>query len=848
MRLKTKIALLAVCFSQALFAQNTKTDTLETEMAAESAITFTEAQLGENDDMSQNVTVVGSNSNTYASNVGYLFSPARFKYRGFAASYNDVYINGNPMNDSERGQFSFSHVGGLNNQTRSSESSLPFEDNNYTFSEMGGSSNYNFRPSSFATGHKFSAGAANRNYTLRGIYTYNTGLMANGWAFTGSLTYRWANRGYVKGTWYNALSYFIGAEKRINEQHSLSLVTWGNPTQRSTQGASTDEGYWLANSYTYNPYWGYQNGKIRNSRVVTEYAPTALLTWDWKISKDTKMTTSLSGKYATYKTTKLNYNNSENPQPDYYKKMPSNFYDVWNEDDTYNRTDENFETWERTRDFFTSSEANRQINWDRLYAANESANRTGVDAMYYVQARHNDQMKLTLASAIEHRLSATKKINAGFNAALSKGMHYYTMEDMLGANQFHNINTYATSKYATIAPELQYDVNNPNKSIHKDDRMIADYNIMVNKANAWATYSDNITLLKKNVHYFVSGRIGGTAMWRNGNMRNGLAINNSYGKGRTAHFLDGGLKAAGRVNLGYGHMVSLGAGFQYKAPLASAAFAAPEINNDFVTNLRLERIFSSELAYQWETTWLHANISGFLSKTSKGTEWMALYFDDENSFTYMSLTDISKIYYGLEFGLNFKITTEFNVKAIGNISEAKYSKDAECRYMLSTSGDYNNDHAYIKGMRESGTPLTALSLGLSYHANGWYLDLNGNYYDRIFLSYSPTYRFKGTAEANGLLDNNGNFDYDKAAQTRSNGGFMLDGSIGRSIYTKHGQLSINLLLTNILNKRDFCTGGYEQSRADYTASGNSRTYKFSLNPKKYYAYGFNGMIMVSYRF
>lgn len=848
MRLKTKIALLAVCFSQALFAQNTKTDTLETEMAAESAITFTEAQLGENDDMSQNVTVVGSNSNTYASNVGYLFSPARFKYRGFAASYNDVYINGNPMNDSERGQFSFSHVGGLNNQTRSSESSLPFEDNNYTFSEMGGSSNYNFRPSSFATGHKFSAGAANRNYTLRGIYTYNTGLMANGWAFTGSLTYRWANRGYVKGTWYNALSYFIGAEKRINDQHSLSLVTWGNPTQRSTQGASTDEGYWLANSYTYNPYWGYQNGKIRNSRVVTEYAPTALLTWDWKISKDTKMTTSLSGKYATYKTTKLNYNNSENPQPDYYKKMPSNFYDVWNEDDTYNRTDENFETWERTRDFFTSSEANRQINWDRLYAANESANRTGVDAMYYVQARHNDQMKLTLASAIEHRLSATKKINAGFNAALSKGMHYYTMEDMLGANQFHNINTYATSKYATIAPELQYDVNNPNKSIHKDDRMIADYNIMVNKANAWATYSDNITLLKKNVHYFVSGRIGGTAMWRNGNMRNGLAINNSYGKGGTAHFLDGGLKAAGRVNLGYGHMVSLGAGFQYKAPLASAAFAAPEINNDFVTNLRLERIFSSELAYQWETTWLHANISGFLSKTSKGTEWMALYFDDENSFTYMSLTDISKLYYGLEFGLNFKITTEFNVKAIGNISEAKYSKDAECRYMLSTSGDYNNDHAYIKGMRESGTPLTALSLGLSYHANGWYLDLNGNYYDRIFLSYSPTYRFKGTAEANDLLDNNGNFDYDKAAQTRSNGGFMLDGSIGRSIYTKHGQLSINLLLTNILNKRDFCTGGYEQSRADYTASGNSRTYKFSLNPKKYYAYGFNGMIMVSYRF
>ncbi len=36
----------------------------------EAAFTFTEAQLGEDDDMSQNVTVVHSNNNVYASEVG----------------------------------------------------------------------------------------------------------------------------------------------------------------------------------------------------------------------------------------------------------------------------------------------------------------------------------------------------------------------------------------------------------------------------------------------------------------------------------------------------------------------------------------------------------------------------------------------------------------------------------------------------------------------------------------------------------------------------------------------------------------------------------------------------------
>ena len=847
MRVRLKLALLAICFAQLAYAQE-HADTLNSETTEEAAITFTEAQLGENDDMSQNVTVIGSSSNFYASNVGYLFSPMRFRYRGYNSKYTDVFINGVPMNDAERGAFGFSSVGGLNNQTRAVETSLPFEDNTYNMSGMGGSSNYNFRPSSFAGGHRMSLGGANRNYTIRGMYTYNTGLQANGWAFTGSLTYRWADRGYVKGTFYTALSYFFGAEKRINDEHSISFATWGNPTQRSTQGASTDEGYWLANSYTYNPYWGYQNGKVRNSRVVNDYAPTALLTWDWKYDSNTKITTSLAGKYSMYKSTKLNYNNSENPQPDYYKKLPSNFYDVWDENDTYNRTDACYDAWLRTYNFFKASEANRQIDWDRLYAANYEANKAGVDAMYIVQARHNNQLQFNLSSSISHNLSKTQKINGGLNLSTTKGYHYYTVDDLLGATSWTNINTYAMSKYSSTSQELQYDLNNPNRKVFVGDKFMADYNIIVNKGNAWATYSDNQKLLDKDVHYFLSGRLAATGMYRDGKMRNGLAPNNSYGKSGTAKFLDGGLKAGGTANLGHGHILSLGVGYQGLAPLASVAFAAPEVNNDFVDNLGLEKVFSSELSYQWQTSWLHANVNAYFSSTKNCTEWIPLYFDDENSFSYMSLTGISKIYYGGEVGLNFKVTSAFGVKVIGTIAEAKYNSNANCTYMLSTSGEYKTDYAYIKGMRESGTPLTALSLGLSYHASGWYLDLNGNYYDRIYLSYSPTYRFESCAASNGLIDNNGNFDYDAAAQTKGNGGFMLDGSIGRSMYVKKGSLSVNLMLTNILNKRNFCTGGYEQSRADYTATGNDRTYKFSMNPKKYYAYGLNGMLIVTYRF
>ena len=78
------------------------------------------------------------------------------------------------------------------------------------------------------------------------MYTYSTGLMNNGWAFTGSLGYRWGNEGNIEGIKYNSFSYFLGAEKVFNERHSLSLATWGTPTERGQQMAATEEAYYLA--------------------------------------------------------------------------------------------------------------------------------------------------------------------------------------------------------------------------------------------------------------------------------------------------------------------------------------------------------------------------------------------------------------------------------------------------------------------------------------------------------------------------------------------------------------------------------------------------------------------------
>lgn len=875
MRTKHLLLVTALFASPLCYAQTdtTAVSKLEEEIRQEnSSFVLSESQLGEDDDQTTNIIQVGSANNVYTSNIGYLWSPARFKFRAYDSRYNDVFMNGVMVNNIENGRFNFSTIGGMNDATRNQDAASPFEDNSFSISNLGGSSNYNFRASMLPAGHKVTLSGANRNYTLRGMYTYGTGLTDKGWAFFGTVGYRWANMqtAAVRGTFYNSLSYFLSLQKVFNDKHSLNLATWGNPTERAQQGASTDEAYWLANDRQYNPYWGYQNGRMRSSRVVNNFEPTALLTWDFKINDKMKLTTSLIGKYVIYSATRLQYNDSQNPAPDYWKNFPSSQYDVWDiaDVDGMGGNSRNWEygvqAWQASYDYWTASEANRQINFDRLYAANRNNNLQGKDAAYFITARHNDHLNVRLGSTFEYAISKSTKWRIGVQLGTNKGMHYQTIDDMLGAKYMHNINNYVIGTYLPGADRTYYNLYD---KLYNGDRLIGEgdyfgynYNITVNDAKAWTSVSWD----KGIGHYFASAKIGSTQMWRVGHMNNGICPNYadengrevkfSYGRSQTAGFLDGGVKFGATFNLSKGHGITVGAGFETKAPFANTAFVSPEMNNNFVKNLYNEKIASAELGYRLNNNWLQLNLTGYYTRTFDGTEWQNFYFDDVNSFTYVSLTDISKTYYGVELGAKFKINSSLDITAMGTWSDNFYNHNSNCIYMLSTQGTENRDVCCNKNMREGSTPLSVYSLAVNYRINRWYLSLIGNYYDRIYLSYSPCLRYGETIRSFSEEDPvTGEVTYKIPEQSRGNGGFMLDASIGKQITVAHHPMNINLTLTNILNNRGICTGGYEYSRSNYSTNkngtqGNERIYDFRMNAKKFYAQGFNFMLNINYRF
>lgn len=846
MKQRLGIVMALLCLSPALFAQQKVQKNAREDNAS---FTFTESQLNEDDDDAQSVAAfVSSNNDVYLSNVGYLFSPMRFRIRGYDSQYSDTYLNGLLFNDVETGRFSYGMIGGLNDATRNKEGIGAFEINNFTFGSIGGASNINMRASQYAAGSKISLSGCNRNYLLRGMYTYSTGLLKNGWAFTGSLGYRWANEGVIEGTFYNSFSYFLAAEKKFNEKHSLSLATWGSPTERGQQGASTEEAYYLANSHYYNPNWGYQNGEKRNSRVVRSFEPSAIASWIFDISKDKKLTTSAGIKYSNYGTSALGWSgNAADPRPDYYKKLPSSIFNVY--DKTTTPSVEDLNLFNEFTDRWKNDKRTRQIDWDQMYFANQQANSLGKEALYYQEERHNDQLAFNFSSIFNQTINQHNSYIVGIAVNSTKGMHYKKMKDLLGGQLYTDVDKFSVRDYGYNSPVIQNDLDNPNRRIGEGDRFGYDYNIYVNKQNVWARYQgDNAGHL----NYFVSGKIGSAQISRDGKMRNGRAPLKSLGSSGTAKFLEGAVNAGLTYSINGNHSLAMNVGYENRAPLAYNSFIAPRIKNDFAHNLVTEKIYNGELSYRFNTPFVTGRITGYYTRFNDQVEMDAFYNDNESRFTYLSMNGIDKENWGVEAAATVKILSNLSLTAIGTWSDARYMNNPTAVRTYESESESNLDRVYAKGLHVNGTPLSAYSLALDYSLKGWFFNLTGNYYHRVFMDFA-TYRRLGTVldkYSGGSVDANGNpVGREVPGQEELDGGFMLDASIGKFIRFKNGHsLSINLNVNNVLNNTNLRTGGYEQNRDDSYEDGEARTYVFSKNSKYYYAPACNAFLNLGYRF
>jgi hypothetical protein len=283
----------------------------------------------------------------------------------------------------------------------------------------------------------------------------------------------------------------------------------------------------------------------------------------------------------------------------------------------------------------------------------------------------------------------------------------------------------------------------------------------------------------------------------------------SKGSSGTAKFLGGGAKLGMIFTFNAYNTLSLGAGYESRAPIAYNSFIAPRMRNDFVQGLTNENIFSAEASYKLNAGPVTAKVTGYYTMLNDIVEQNAFYNDMQSQFTYLTMTGVNKMHYGVEAAIVYNATSSLSFNAVASVGNAEYTNNVNGFLISENEKVVMNDKVYMNGVKVDGTPLTALSLGVDYNISGWYLSANVNYYDNIYIDASKYARLESVVGKPVIDATTGKEVLNVPSQFKGRGDIMVDASIGKSINLRGGnKLNINTR-TEI---RTYCNNNRDASR------------------------------------
>ena len=841
-------------------------------------------------------------NDVYSNIAGYDFSSVRFKNRGYNSETQDVYLSGVRMNDALTGYTPWSLWSGLNEAMRSKETTIGVEPSDYGFGGYNGVTNILATPSSVRPGWRFSLLTNSALYRLRAMASYASGELDNGWSYAFNVSARVGGNDWVEGVYYRSFAYYAGVEKKFGDMHKLGFMIFATPGHRGAQNASTQEVYDLVGSNTYNSNWGYQNGKMRNARVRKTHEPVMLLKYTVKPLENLEATATVLYRTGKNGYTALDWYDSQDPRPDYYRYLPSYFY-MDNPD--YDRLDASKAGW-ATEAWRYNINSTQHINWDRLYSINNS-NHTDIGARskYVIEERRTDQNDLNLNASVKWTASDWFTLTGGISYKWNKTEYYKVIDDLLGGDYYINIDQFAERDYASDPAKIQNDLDHyllygSASTLYAGDKYGYDYYANVRKGGIWANGDFKVGSFSG----YVAAEGGYTRFWREGLVRKGLFaglddngqeifspvtgdlltsydsqgnVITSKGRSEVADFFTWSVKGGFGWFFTGGHRLYANVGYFNDAPTFTQAFVSPRTRNTLIPNLTTTKTFSADLNYTYSNNGYDLRVTGFYTKINDQTDVMSFYDDAQNSYTNFAMSGIDQRHMGVELGFKIPLpvtglslqgvlswgeyvytSNPYMTQTVDNSAEVVfdnalvpywmshpiYAKDQDGAYLLDDEGNYiveKDQKHYVPS-----TPQLAASLGLNYRTPSyWFFELNANYFDKAYLDMNPLYR---TSLAVGGPDGYASpeeIEY-MAAQEKFDAAVLLNASIGKSWYIQRKyNFGFSLEVKNILNNRNVKTGGYEQTRLIDSAN-EERYYRF--DPKYFYMSGVNYMLNLYFRF
>ena len=797
-----------------------------------STITITDDELNDDTSAADNISgLLQSSRDIYLRSAAFEWGGSFYRIRGLDSENGNLLINGIEMNKLFNGRPQWSNWGGLNDVLRNQEFSAGLTPSSYTFGGVLGSTNINTRASEYRAGGRVSYASSNRSYNHRAMATYATGLMDNGWAFAVSASRRDGNEGFNDASRYDATSMFLSLEKRFNDNHSLNFTSISAFNSRGKSAPHTQEVYDLK-GIRYNEYWGYQNGKKRNSRMKDVEEPILMLNHYWTLNEKTRLNTNVAYQFGKIGNSRLDYTGGANPSPIYYQKLPSYAVARGNTQAAY----------ELQQEFLN----NGQINWNDLYDANITKASQGKSASFILYEDRNDDKQFTINSILDTDLDDNITLNAKIEYRRLKSENFANVLDLLGGSGYLDIDRFGDID----SPTRQNDLRNPNKIVKENDRFKYNFNLESRVINAFAQ-----TQFKYNkVDFYIAGTVSKTSHQRDGLYENGSFLGDlSYGKSKKLSFTNFGGKTGATYKISGRHLLDFNAGYLTKAPTIRNSFSNSRESNATVSGLTSEKVLSADASYIVRTPIIQAKITGFYAAIKDATEISFFFADgiggENTAFVQEILTGIDKKHFGAEFGIEAQVTPTIKLKGAANIGQ--YTYDNNPNLYLTTepnadafaagfdqNGRLDVGKSYLKGYKVAAGPQRAYSVGFEYRdPDYWFVGATFNYMSNTYVDIAPL-----TRSSNLYLDADGLplQDYDpevarQLLQQEEFDGYSVVNAIGGKTW-KIGDYYVGLFASiNNLFNNEYRTGGFENGRnANFNQLREDQSRETPINGSKYW--------------
>ena len=631
----------------------------------------------EDDGLTDNISgLLQASRDVFLNAAAFDFSATFFRPRGLDNANGKVLINGVEMNKQFNGRPQWSNWGGLNDVLRNQELTVGLQASSYNFGGFLGTTNINVRASQYQSGGRVTYSSSNRSYTNRVMASYATGLMKGGWSMAFMVGRRWGNEGFQDATLYDSNSFFASIEKKLGEKHSLNFTSIYTPNRRGKSSPNTQEVYDLKD-IKYNEYWGYQDGKKRNSRIKEVDEPILMLNHFWEISSNTSLNTNVAYQFGKIGNSRLDNNGQRlnedgipvgggtNPSPAYYQKMPSYWLTP--------AAGPNYEQAYLNEQQFLND---GQIDWNSMYLTNLT--NTDNYSTYILFEDRNDDQQFTANSILTSYINDNITINGSINYSKLKSENFAEIIDLLGGNGYLNVDSFEG---------LQFDELNPNRIVQEGERFRYNFNL----------YSDNVSgFLQGQFKYnkfdfYISATASHTQYQREGLYQNGFYPDNSFGKGEKLSFTGIGAKGGLTYKLSGKHLFNFNAGYLTKAPSLRNTFSNSRENHNIVSGITEEKMSTADASYIYRSPIVKARVTGYYSKIEDANEISFYYADgvggDNTAFVQEILQGIDKRQIGAEIGIEAKVTPTILLKGVASIGQFTYDNNPN---LYLTSSDFED--------------------------------------------------------------------------------------------------------------------------------------------------------------